>query len=85
VRIDALQVDGQVRLAVSDGGPGFPDSFVNRAFDRFSRADEAHTGGGAGLGLAIVDAIARAHGGTASTVNGGTTRTEVALILPQAP
>jgi two-component system, OmpR family, sensor kinase len=85
VRVDALQVDGQVRLAVSDEGPGFPDSFVNRAFDRFSRADEAHTGGGAGLGLAIVDAIARAHGGTASTVNGVTTRTEVALILPQAP
>ncbi len=38
---------------------------MERAFDRFSRADAAHGGGGAGLGLAIVDAIARAHGGTA--------------------
>jgi signal transduction histidine kinase len=48
----------------------------------FSRADECHSGGGAGLGLAIVDAIARAHGGTASASNGAAQRTEVSLTLP---
>ncbi|MEA2431770.1 MAG: hypothetical protein QOI19_2243 [Thermoleophilaceae bacterium] len=82
IRLEARQADGQVRLAVSDQGPGFPEPFVGQAFDRFSRADTAHGGGGAGLGLAIVDAIARAHGGTASVLNGGSGRTEVALDLP---
>jgi signal transduction histidine kinase len=84
VRVDARRLDGQVQLRVSDEGPGFPDAFVERAFDRFSRADEAHSsGGGAGLGLAIVDAIARAHGGTASVANSGAHRTEVSVSLPQ--
>jgi signal transduction histidine kinase len=53
-------------LAVSDEGAGFPASFVAHAFERFSRADASRTGAGAGLGLAIVDVIARAHGGVAS-------------------
>ncbi|HEY0632046.1 MAG TPA: ATP-binding protein [Thermoleophilaceae bacterium] len=82
IRVEAREVDGQVRLTVSDEGPGFPEPFVGRAFDRFSRADTAHGGGGAGLGLAIVDAIARAHGGSARVVNAGGGRTEVALDLP---
>jgi signal transduction histidine kinase len=83
VRIEAKRVHGEVRLQVSDEGPGFPDGFVDRAFDRFSRADAAHGGGGgAGLGLAIVDAIARAHGGTANIANGASERAEVWLDLP---
>jgi signal transduction histidine kinase len=84
VRMEARRLDGHVHLRVSDEGPGFPDAFVDRAFDRFSRADEAHGGGGgAGLGLAIVDAIARAHGGTAAAANAGAHRTEVSVSLPQ--
>ena len=50
-------------LRVSDEGHGFPPDFLPHAFERFSRADAARTDGGAGLGLAIVDAVARAHGG----------------------
>jgi signal transduction histidine kinase len=78
VRINARETAAGVRLSVSDDGPGFPSGFVARAFDRFTRADPAHGGAGAGLGLAIVDAVARAHGGVAS-VRG---RTEVAVELP---
>jgi two-component system, OmpR family, sensor kinase len=78
IRVEARERGGRVELRVSDQGDGFPDSFVEHAFDRFSRADPAHGGGGAGLGLAIVDAIARAHGGSAS-VRG---RTVVTLDLP---
>jgi two-component system OmpR family sensor kinase len=55
-----------VRIAVRDHGPGFPPEFAGRAFERFARPDTGRSGGGAGLGLAIVDAIARAHGGTAA-------------------
>jgi len=61
--------DGRLALHVADRGPGFPPDFIDRAFDRFSRADTARASGGTGLGLAIVDAIARAHGGDARAVN----------------
>ena len=63
VRIVAEAQNGLVELHVLDEGPGFQDGFAERAFDRFSRADDARSRGGAGLGLAIVRAIARAHGG----------------------
>ena len=59
----------EIELHVADAGPGFPPDFVPRAFDRFSRADEARSPGGAGLGLAIVELIARAHGGSAAVAN----------------
>ena len=71
VRIEARFVDGVVELHVRDQGPGLPADFLPRAFQRFSRADESRTSGGAGLGLAIVDAIANAHGGSAHASNGG--------------
>jgi heavy metal sensor kinase len=65
VRLEALEEDGRVVLRVSDEGEGFPPAFAQHAFARFTRADEARTRSGAGLGLAIVDAVARAHGGEA--------------------
>jgi signal transduction histidine kinase len=58
-----------VELHVTDEGPGFPADFAQRAFDRFSRGDEARGRGGTGLGLAIVQAIAEAHGGSAGLGN----------------
>jgi heavy metal sensor kinase len=65
VRVSARRHDGAVELHVEDDGPGIPPGFAEHAFERFSRADDSRSGGGAGLGLAIVDAIARAHGGKA--------------------
>jgi signal transduction histidine kinase len=65
IELSAHSANGRAELHVTDRGGGFPAAFVGHAFDRFSRADESHSGGGAGLGLAIVDAIARAHGGSA--------------------
>jgi signal transduction histidine kinase len=52
-------------LHVTDEGVGLEREFAERAFDRFSRADESRSGGGTGLGLAIVELVAHAHGGTA--------------------
>ena len=50
---------------VHDDGPGFPPGFVDHAFERFARVDQARErAGGAGLGLSLVEAIVRSHGGT---------------------
>jgi signal transduction histidine kinase len=65
VLISARTAAGAIELHVQDEGPGLSAHFVPLAFHRFSRADESHAGSGAGLGLAIVDAIAVAHGGSA--------------------
>ncbi|HEV7810350.1 MAG TPA: HAMP domain-containing sensor histidine kinase, partial [Candidatus Limnocylindrales bacterium] len=58
----SVTVEGnRVALAVDDNGPGIPEAERTRIFDRFHRATDAR--GGAGLGLAIADAIVRATGG----------------------
>ncbi len=56
-----------VRLRVADDGPGIPEDLRARVFERFTRADASRTrdSGGAGLGLALVQAIVAAHGGLA--------------------
>ena len=54
-------------FAVRDDGPGFDPGLADRAFERFTRGDAARTreaGSSAGLGLALVQAIVAAHGGT---------------------
>jgi signal transduction histidine kinase len=57
---------------VADEGLGFPDGFAPRAFDRFSRADDARSRSGSGLGLAIVDTIAgRTESGAEVAPSGG--------------
>jgi two-component system OmpR family sensor kinase len=70
VSLSAVAENGSVELHVRDEGPGFPPAFLPRAFERFTRADEARARGGTGLGLAIAAAIAVAHGGTAHAANG---------------
>jgi two-component system OmpR family sensor kinase len=84
VRVRAERRDGMVAVAVSDAGPGFPADFLAHAFERFRRADPARTRehGGAGLGLAIVEAIARGHRGRAEVANLPDGGAEVRLLLP---
>ena len=79
VVLDAAPTDGGVELRVIDGGPGFPSELRERAFERFARGDAARTRGGAGLGLAIVRAIAEAHGGSADLEPGSPTTVRMRL------
>ncbi|HEY6758518.1 MAG TPA: ATP-binding protein [Baekduia sp.] len=60
---------GSVAISVRDHGPGLPDGFAERAFERFSQADAARSGPHSGLGLSIVAALAEAQGGTAVAAN----------------
>jgi signal transduction histidine kinase len=82
VVVSARREGDRIVLAVADAGPGFPPGFLERAFDRFARADDARTEPGAGLGLAIAAAVARAHGGEATARNLSGAGAEVALVLP---
>jgi len=68
IELRAAAEDGAIVLEVADQGPGFPPELLDRAFERFARGDAARAGSGAGLGLAIVRAIAEAHGGRAAIV-----------------
>ena len=84
VRIVADAKNSLVELHVLDEGPGFRDGFAERAFDRFSRADDARSGAGAGLGLSIARAIARAHGGDSGARSRPDGRgTDVWLVFPR--
>jgi signal transduction histidine kinase len=75
--------DGVV-IEVADSGMGVSDAARSRIFERFARADAARTRttGGVGLGLAIVDAIVKGHGGTA-TVQARRPGSMFALTLPR--
>jgi signal transduction histidine kinase len=80
----AVPADGLVELHVEDSGPGFAAGFLPRAFERFSRAESGRTGAGQGFGLAIVEAIAAAHGGRAGAVNRPGGGADVWIALPPA-
>jgi two-component system, OmpR family, sensor kinase len=63
--------NGSAVVAVADSGPGLADGDAERVFRRFYRADESRSraSGGVGLGLAIVAAVAEAHGGTVAATS----------------
>ena len=65
VVVRARRVGDEVELSVEDGGAGVPPEDAEGVFERFVRGGSAAAGQGAGLGLSIVRAIARAHGGEA--------------------
>jgi two-component system OmpR family sensor kinase len=85
VELSVEQAGTLVELHVMDRGAGFDDEFLPLAFERFRRDARAGDGSqGAGLGLAIVEAIAGAHGGAAAARNRPDGGADVWLTLPEA-
>jgi two-component system OmpR family sensor kinase len=82
--ITAASHDGEVRIEVSDDGPGVPASELPRIFGRFYRAGAPPQRRGSGLGLAIVAAIAAAHHGTVQAALNQPRGLRVTLALPSA-
>jgi signal transduction histidine kinase len=84
IELRSRAANDDVVFEIEDWGCGVPPEAFTHIFDRFARADAARTRvhGGVGLGLAIVDAIAKAHGGrcTVRTTKAGTT---FALRMPR--
>ncbi len=82
VVVEARVREGAVVVTVADAGPGLPPSFAPQAFDRFSRAEESRSTPGSGLGLALVRAVGRAHGGDARLLDAPAgTRVELRLVF----
>jgi two-component system, OmpR family, sensor kinase len=75
--------DGWVRVSVADDGPGVAPALQRNVFQRFTRGDDSRNraAGSTGLGLSIVDAVAKSHGGRVelSSAPGDTTFT---VLLP---
>ncbi|MGH3169368.1 MAG: sensor histidine kinase [Trebonia sp.] len=80
--INAAASDGQVRIEVSDDGPGVAADKLPRIFERFYRAGAGASRPGSGLGLAIVAEVAAAHGGTAEAALASSRGLRIALTLP---
>ncbi len=86
VNVIVSSQNGTALVEVKDNGPGIPEAALPHIFERFYRADEVHSRDidGAGLGLAIVQSIVTAHGGTVSINNEPTAGCRVAVSLPRA-
>lgn len=86
VTIEARSLPGgDAMLAVRDDGPPIPSGTMSRVFERFDGVDGPARGAGSGVRLAIVQQLARAHGGRAFAENleGGGAR--VGVTLPASP
>jgi heavy metal sensor kinase len=83
ILIEAAPEEDGLSLEVRDTGSGFPPAFLPDAFEAFARPDGSRSrpDGGAGLGLAIVRAVAEAHGGRAEASNSDEGAT-VRLAIP---
>ncbi len=88
-----ITVDSTVtgaKTTISDDGPGIAAEHLPRVFERFWRAEASRSRayGGSGPGLAIVEAIVHAHGGTVavrSATTGTATGTTIVVELPATP
>ena len=86
ITVSIAQDSDGLRIAVADAGPGLSDEDQKRIFERFYRADSSRVridGEGSGLGLSIVDAVMKAHGGSVSVTSELGKGATFTLFFPQ--
>jgi two-component system OmpR family sensor kinase len=72
IAVSVEQLDSEVAITVADKGPGLSQADQEKIFERFYRADSSRArtnGEGSGLGLSIVDAVMKAHGGSVTVTS----------------
>jgi len=84
VQVAAARDDGELQIRVQDHGPGIPQKYQPRIFERFFRVDKARSRkiGGTGLGLAIVKHISQVHGGRVSVESSSGRGSTFTIHLP---
>ena len=84
VTVSVKEKNSQVMILVKDTGIGISPENQKKIFDPFFRVDKSRSRamGGAGLGLALVDSIAKEHGGTVKVLESSETGSTIALMLP---
>jgi signal transduction histidine kinase len=89
VSVDVLATpDRQIKIVVTDNGPGVAADFLPFVFDRFRQGDQStrRSHGGLGIGLALVKSLAELHGGTVSAASEGPGKgATFSVALPLAP
>ena len=84
VTVSVKEKNGQAMILVKDTGIGISPENQKKIFDPFFRVDKSRSRamGGAGLGLALVDSIAREHGGSVKVLDSNEKGSIIALMLP---
>lgn len=82
INVDVAGSSGRVRLTVTDTGPGVDAALLPQLFERFFRAPEARSQPGAGIGLALVERVVRAHAGDVRVGNVAPHGLQVSIELP---
>ena len=84
VQVCITQEPEKLLILVSDTGRGIPEEYQQSIFQPFFRVDKSRSRamGGAGLGLALVDSIAREHGGSVKVLESNEKGSIIALMLP---
>lgn len=85
VKVEAVAHGDAVRFSVADGGPGIPQAYLGKIFDKFFQVPGTERLGGAGLGLAIAKEIVQAHGGTIGAECSEGQGMTFTFTLPAAP
>jgi two-component system, OmpR family, sensor kinase len=85
VTVTVSTQDGGALVAVHDEGDGIAPDHLPHVFERFYRVDPSRGGGSSGLGLAIVEAIVTAHGGTVGVTSAPGRGTTVRITFPAGP
>jgi two-component system, OmpR family, sensor kinase len=87
VKVSARRDEAGWLFEVGDQGPGVPEHLRDAVFQRFVRTDSVRTrrSGGAGLGLALASAVARAHGGELKLASSAVPGALFRLLLPCEP